>query len=152
MLGCKRLKASSLPHNETAIAEGTCNNVKLSELTLALGELRVAIAEDFKAAIAKLDAKIMNANRTVASQGQSIVDVEKAAEFNAGRLDELEKLWTSFQESVQRLSVKVVDLEGRSRHLNLRLGGLAEGGRWSSPYQLLACLIGLPGLIIDTFE
>lgn len=64
--------------------------------------------------------KIEGTIRTVASQGQSIVDLEKASEFNAGRIDELEKLCTSLQDSVQRLSVKVVNLEGRSRRHNLR--------------------------------
>ena len=101
--------------------------MKLSELTLALGELRVAIAEDFKAAIAELDTEIESTNQMVASQSQSIVDFEKASKFNAGRINELEKLCTSLQESVQRLSVKMVDLKGRSRRHNLRIAGLAEG-------------------------
>lgn len=99
----------------------------LTELTRALGELRVAIAEDLKATIAELDTKIESIIRTVASHGQSIVDLEKASEFNAGRIDELEKLCTSLQDTVQTLSVKVVDLEGRSRRNNLRVVGLAEG-------------------------
>ena len=97
------------------MAEGTGNNATLTELTRALGELRVAIAEDLKATIAELDTKIESIIRTVASHGQSIVDLEKASEFNVGRIDELEKLCTSLQDSVQRLSVKLVDLEGRSR-------------------------------------
>ncbi|XP_038853256.1 cytokine receptor-like factor 1 [Salvelinus namaycush] len=108
-------EAYSTPNNETDMAEGTGNNVTLKELTRALGELRVALAEDLKATIAELDTKIESTIRTVASQGQSIVDLEKASEFNAGRIYELEKLCSSLQDSVQRLSVKVVDLEGRSR-------------------------------------
>lgn len=120
-------EAYSPLNNETDMAGGTCNNVTLTELTRALGELRVAIAEDLKATIAELDTKIESIIRTVASHGQSIVDLEKASEFNAGRIDELEKLCTSLQDSVQRLSVKVVDLEGRSRRNNLRVVGLAEG-------------------------
>ncbi|CDQ65045.1 unnamed protein product [Oncorhynchus mykiss] len=89
--------------------------------------LRVAIAEDLNTTIAELDTKIESIIRTVASHGQSIVDLEKASEFNAGRIGELEKLCTSLQDSVQRLSVKVVDLEGRSRRNNLCVVGLAEG-------------------------
>ena len=53
---------------------GTCNNVTLTDLTRALGELRVAIAEDLKATIAELDTKIESIIRTVASHGQSIVE------------------------------------------------------------------------------
>uniref|UniRef100_A0A674A137 L1 transposable element RRM domain-containing protein n=1 Tax=Salmo trutta TaxID=8032 RepID=A0A674A137_SALTR len=93
-----------------------------------LGEdMAEGTAEDLKATIAELDTKIESTIRTVASQGQSIVDLEKAFKFNAGRIDELEKLCTSLQDSVQRLSVKVVDLEGRSRRHNLRVVGLADG-------------------------
>ena len=69
-------EASSPPNNETDMAEGTGNNVTHSELTRALGELCVAIAEDFKAAINELDLKIESTIRTVASQGQNIVDLE----------------------------------------------------------------------------
>ncbi|KAK6285175.1 hypothetical protein J4Q44_G00390010 [Coregonus suidteri] len=98
-------------------------------LTRALGELRVAIAEDLKATIAELDTKIESTIRTVASQGQSIVDLEKASEFNAGRIDELEMLCTSLQDNVQRLSVKVVDLEGRSRRITFALWVWQKGWR-----------------------
>ena len=103
-------EAYSPLNNETDMAGGTCNNVTLTELTRALGELRVAIAEDLKATIAELDTKIESVIRTVASHGQSIVDLGKASEFNAGRIDALEKLCSSLQDTVQRLSVKVGDL------------------------------------------
>ena len=49
------------------MAECTGNNVTLTELTRALGELRVAIAEDFKATISELDTKIESTIQSVAS-------------------------------------------------------------------------------------
>ena len=48
------------------MAEGTGNNVTLTELPPALGELHVALAEDLKANIAELDTKIESTIRTVA--------------------------------------------------------------------------------------
>ena len=72
-------EAYSPLHNKTDMAEGTGNNVTHTELTQALGELHVALAEDLQATIAELDTNIKSTIRTVASQGQSIVDLEKAS-------------------------------------------------------------------------
>ena len=52
------LATSSPPNNETDMAEGTGNSVTISELIRLQGELRVALAEDFKATIAELDTKM----------------------------------------------------------------------------------------------
>ena len=69
-MASNRQLTSSPPNNETDKAEGTGNNVTLLELIRALGELRVAIAKDFKDTIAELDSKIESTIRTVASKGQ----------------------------------------------------------------------------------
>lgn len=99
-------------------------SITMPELSSLLEEHRKASSADFKSSFEALTTTLDGLHSTATDNGQWIRSLEENAKEVDLRLQRLETACSTLQHDNESLKTKLADLEGRSRHQNIRIIGL----------------------------
>ena len=124
-------------------------NITMPELSALLEEHRKALSADFKSSFEALTSSLEGLHSTVMDHGQWISSLGENANEVDLCLQQIETACSTptLQHDNESLKAKLADLEGRSRHQNIRIIGLPESLEGSRPTaffsQLLVDVFGM---------
>lgn len=126
-----------------SIAQGNVNAI-LAAIGAQGDDLKKLIEDKMTALSVRLDAldaTLVNLQSEQAGIKQTMVEIEGALNGTDLRLGAVEKVCEDLRAENKSLWIKLNDLEGRSRRLNLKFVGITEGEERGHPSVFIADLI-----------
>lgn len=140
-------KKDDTSHKSTTSAGTTSNDAVLAAIAkqgaelAKVCELMQAMKESMEGRFDSIEKSLSNLQRDQREVKQRLEGVDEALTSADARIAALQSVCGELQDSNAKLKAKILDLEGRSRRMNIRIVGIPEGEEKGRPTEFISGLI-----------